>query len=161
MDGERLDALARSVGAAPRRGVLRLIAGVALAGPLALLRVREAAACRRAGAPCQVNAQCCVGGRCLRSGSCACKAGTTKIVRRCVAPCSTDCEARGCGCTATYDWRGQEDGATFCGRPSGGCANLTKPCFGHNDCAADELCAATTCPAIQGTTNRCVVLCGA
>jgi hypothetical protein len=76
---------------------------------------------------------------------------------RCALPCQAACGATCNLCAATS---ASGPLILFCTGSSGGCSTLTKPCYDHDDCAANELCTRTGCPAISGTTNRCHTLCG-
>ena len=102
MEGKRFDDVTRALsaaGATSRREILKGIAGSAIAGALALVGVRDAAAdhgtCRHDGERCVTGSECC-------SGRCVKKSGTSKKFCR-PAPgqgtCTTDQDA----CRGTID----------------------------------------------------------
>jgi hypothetical protein len=111
--------------------------------------------CGACGNPCTE----CRGGLCVaKAQGTACGTATAPaqcIAGRCALECGPACLATCNACASTTAPQ-----AGFCAdEPAAGCGGLTKPCLNHDDCEANELCRATSCPAIEGTTNRCQTLC--
>lgn len=111
--------------------------------------------CRRkpSGVSCPGGA--CAGGACRCGAGPACGAGQMCIDGRCAAACDDACAVTCNACASAFDLT-----ASFCAAPSGGCSGVTSPCTGHADCGPNQLCTFTTCPPINGTSNRCQTLCG-
>lgn len=175
MDADRFDTLARALTMAPsRRGVGRALAGLTLAGALGPLlglagaeakKNKKKRTCRNCGGSCRTCRKgtckakpdgivCAGGGKVCLGGECACSPSTEDVAGRCAAPCGDACEATCDVCADTFDGV-----AEFCGRLFvGSCSDLL-PCANHGGCATNELCVMTGCPAVNGVTNKCRVLC--
>ena len=135
MDGRRFDGFTRGLASATgRRQVIKGIAGSAVAGALALVGLREAAAdhglCRHDGERCVTGSECC-------SGRCVKKKGTTKRFCR-PAPgqgtCTTEQDAcRGtsaiCNNDPNCNCQVRRNGFSVCAK-KGACA----PCVTDQDC---------------------------
>jgi hypothetical protein len=169
----RFDDLTRSLSKPlSRRGVARTLTGLTLGGILTSQvghpgvearrkKKRKRKTCLDCG-PCRecVKGMCvaksdgtiCEGERTCRGGACPCNPGTTDVAGRCTEPCGATCQAP-CNCRVAINNDGD-----FCARDIGLCANRI-PCQTHDGCASNELCSLTGCPAVNGVTNKCVVLC--
>ena len=172
MDALHFDRLTRSLTATwSRRTVGRALAGLTLSGaPAPLLGLGDAGArkkkkkttCRKCG-KCQTcrKGKCkpkpdgigCAFGKTCRGGRCACSPGTTEIAGRCTEACTPTCMATVNCCLRVFD--GDQ---RFCGRDFRPCADAL-PCTNHSGCATNELCVNTQCPAVNGITHKCAVLC--
>ena len=173
LDANHFDIVTRSFSdPSSRRGIVRSLVGLALAGALTPVVDRAGAAarkrkkrkkrCRPTCGPCQtcVKGVCraepdgrgCAFGKTCQNGACVCKPGTRDVAGRCAAPCGDVCAAP-CNCRVTIT-----SGDNFCARDIGACANRI-PCTSHDGCASNELCSLTGCPAVNGVTNKCAVLC--
>ena len=170
MDGDRFDALARSLAAhRPRRAALRALAGAALAGPLALVGAREAAArCLRNGEACRRGPQCC-SGVCRRGeNGKKCRAAPSQLtctVERdvCAQGSAARCGPPGNEC---YCWVTAR-GASFCGGNDGAygaascdeCAGAGRVCVrgGGAFCDGPVACVLPCCPrGYRECGGRCV-----
>jgi hypothetical protein len=148
MDRSSFDALARSLtgalaGTTTRRGITQLLGGLALGGPLALLRRGEAdAKCKKKCGPCKR----CKKGKCKKKAAgTACPGGTCQggaCVPATASPppppapltCAEVCGAN-CGMCFTL-----ADGGTACGDFGSDCA-AGETCLSTADCPAGKVCA--------------------
>ena len=173
MDGDRFDAIVRTLGrAASRRGSLKLLAGGALGAVAARLGVGEAAAaCVAAGKQCGKGDKCCAGSKC-KGGTCKCRAGLKDCGKVCKACCTGDdcaigqaCARGRCACTAASCPNGccegdvckDGDATGACGTGGGRCTVCPEPTEGTATCRADGTCG-QTCPDARPCRcqDRCV-----
>lgn len=167
MDAARFDALLRWLTAhASRRGVLTGLAVTVGLNPLlgvsgAKARRRKkkcrncsaCQTCRKGKCKSITDGTICEFGKTCRDGKCACNPGTSEIAGRCITACTDACRATVNCCHKTFD-----QGIEFCGRDHRPCETAL-PCTSHQGCSTGELCGTTRCPAVNGTTNKCVKLC--
>ena len=154
-----------------RRGMTRLLGGLALGGPLALLGLSKAEAkCRKKCGPCKrcKKGKCkprpagtvCAGGTC-QGGACVpttpppppliCPSGTFALAGRCVPGCGEACTAKGGDCIQTFDL------VQFCyPRAITSCTAVPTTCTSHADCGAQEFCTLTACGPNDTIANRCM-----
>lgn len=134
MDGDRFDALARTVFLAAgrsRRALLRLLAGGAGAAGLGhLLGGTAAAVCKAAGKPCGAGDECC--SKLCAGGRCVCR----QVGDRCAGGancCSRICKQGFCRCVLTDDGDCPPD--RYC------CDNgFCEKCCTHSHCPANAKC---------------------
>ena len=179
MDHQAFDGLTRSLtasltGSTTRRGITRLLGGLALGGPLALLGLGEAGAtCTKKCGPCKrckkgkckgkkPDGTACTGGTCQR-GVCIpaavqappppspliCPSGTFAVAGRCAPNCGQTCEAKAGVCATTFE------GFPYCA-PKASCPAVPKTCSSHADCAAQEFCTQAGCGPNAELVTRCV-----
>lgn len=165
MDGQRFDALTKSLSSTSRRRALRLLAGGALGGVLAKVGLAEAAAqetaavgdrCRR-NRDCDRNERCC-NRRCINvlsderaCGACGnrCGSGETCINGACFRSCrgarpgvcNTNSCGNLCGCNTTFNG-GNGDGV--CESLRGSCTDA-RVCDQNTDCRDGEICVNDGC----------------
>ena len=136
MDDFRFDALARSLSEArSRRGIARVLGGLAAGGMLGVWRAEVAiAGARPGGAPCSKGTQCQTG-KCLRNETCSCDLAQGITCRSDQNPCTREvCSDRG---VCKYPPNRNKNGTT--------CDTGRVCCDG--DCL--ECCTADDCPATQ------------
>jgi hypothetical protein len=176
MDNEAFDSVARSLGTAgsgstSRRGMTRLLGGLALGAPLALLGMPSVdaneAKCKKKCGPCKrckkgtckakpAGSACaggtCQGGRCVPANDppppLVCPSGTFTIAGRCAPTCGPACAARGGACAVTIE------GFTYCAPNIAACTAVPQACGSHAGCGAQELCAGIGCD--NTVVNRCI-----
>jgi hypothetical protein len=127
MDGHRFDDLARALialgktgsGSAPRRRLLGLLTGGALAMRLSGVSRAGPGGCRLVNQKCKKSANCCEGASC-RKGKCRCKLGRPDLDHdgicdppECLAATSP-CEPDGIPCCGASTCTGLIDGVQVC-----------------------------------------------
>ena len=138
MDAEGFDRLTRSLVSASRRGMLRMLAGLAT-GALGPGLAAAQSTCKPVGRSCTSGSQCCSG--LCPAGSCVCK----RLGQRCVA-------SRNCCADATGGQTCQ--GGKCCRKPGFGCTGNTECCSGL--CCNGFCCAANqVCEAGAGGADEC------
>lgn len=175
MDTRTFDTVTRSLipagsSSTSRRGMIRLLGGLALGAPLGLLGLQSVdAKCRKKCGPCKrcKRGTCkpkpagtaCAGGTC-QGGICVpaatpplvCPSGTFAVAERCAPNCGAPCEARGGVCAVTIE------GFTTCVPDIAACTAIPQACSAHAECGAQELCAQVGCGPNNTIENRCVPL---
>src|SRR5215217_1712982 len=145
MDDGAFDGLTRSLtasltGRTTRRGITRLLGGLALGGPLTLLGLGEAEAkCKKSCGPCKR----CKKGKCKpKPAGTACAGGTCQggscVLAACISQDPALVCAAGCGVKADN-----------CGRA------VTCPCQGGQKCLANGTCAGTCNPDANTCPSGC------
>lgn len=137
MDVDRIDALSRKVFAVTsRRGLGRILAGFALAGPMSLLLDRAASDAKK-----------------KRKKKKKCKRGKKRCGRKCI-PAAACCG--GCG-----ELGACVDGACVClggARPCRGTCIPVGNCCASDECGANAVCASGDCACLSGF-KECVNAC--
>jgi hypothetical protein len=172
VDAETFDRVTRTVGVFPsRRRVVRLVTGLAVAGPIAAIGLFTAEAKRKKKKRKRKTSSSCtpeplaatcfhrcgvVTNNCGQANTCpACSGGRECLINgTCAITCrtSTECTAA-CGCTASVD------GPLQCVVFGGVCADFPQTCVTTADCPAGQHCEQTGCGPGPSFENRCVSLC--
>lgn len=149
MDPGRFDTLVKSLSTpGTRRAVARLLAGLPLAGALAVFAPGGAVARCRGARRCGRN-NCCAKGEICGD----------REAKRCAPRCNEACITRpGCGCSYTFDTNRPfcavvTDPSVICAQPA---------CDSHEDCAPAGFCAFVSAGACGSeATARCITACPA